>query len=94
MRGDADQAKDVVSSFGKVPGAMREKGIGEAAVRLMHKDADGAPTEWIFSRVGKVVLGIGDESRVLRSGMTAEELTKINLSKDEKISRLKKALGS
>ena len=92
VRADADQAKDVLSTLGKVPGASKEKGVGDGAVRLMHKDGESAPLEWVFARVGKAVLGVGDEPRVLRHGQTAEEHAKVTLSKEEKIERLKKIL--
>jgi hypothetical protein len=94
VRGDADQAKDVFTSFAKLPGASKEKGIGEGAVRLMHKEGESAPTEWIFTRVDRTVYGIGDESRVLRNGMTAEEHAKVTLGKDEKAEKLKKLLAA
>jgi hypothetical protein len=95
VRGDVDQAKDVLATLAKQPGATKEKGIGEGAVRFMHKegkDGDGIAVEWLFARAGKRVLGIGDELRVLRSGMTAEEVAKVSLPKDAKTERLKKAL--
>lgn len=92
-RGDADQIKDVFATLSKRPGAAKEKGVGEAAVRFVHKDGDGPPIEWVFARSDKVVLGVGDEVRALRSGMTADEVAKVSLSKDEKIERLKKALA-
>jgi hypothetical protein len=92
VRADADQAKDVLTTLGKLPGASREKGIGEGAVRLMRKDGESTPVEWLFARAGKAVLGVGDEPRVLRSGQTADDHAKVTLSKDEKIDRLKKIL--
>jgi hypothetical protein len=91
-RADVDQAKDVITTFGKLGGAEKEKHIGEGAVRLMQKDA-GAAVEWILARKGKVVIGVGDEARVLKGGMTAEEHAKVSLTKDEKIDRLKKLLA-
>ncbi len=86
LRADADQAKDVLSTLAKLPGATREKYIGEGAVRLMRKDGESLPVEWIFARAGKAVLGVGDEPRVLRGGQTADEHAKVTLTKDEKIS--------
>ncbi|HTN82191.1 MAG TPA: DUF6599 family protein [Sorangium sp.] len=90
VRGDVDQAKDVLSTLAKLPGAAREKGIGDGAVRLMHKEGDSPATEWIFARADKTVYGVGDEARVLRSGMTADEHAKMTLTKEEKTARLKK----
>lgn len=95
VRGDVDQAKDVLATLAKQPGATKEKGIGDGGVRFMHKDAkdgDGIAVEWLFARAGKAVLGIGDEVRVLRSGMTADDVAKVSLPKDAKAERLKKAL--
>ena len=93
LRADADQAKDVITTLGKLPGAAREKNLAEGAVRVMRKEGEGAPVEWVFARAGKTVLGIGDEARVLRAGMTADEHATVSLTKDEKIERLKKLLG-
>jgi len=92
LRGDVDQAKDVIETFAKLPGASKEKGIGERAVRFMHKEGEGAAAEWLFARAGKRVIGVGDEARVLRTGMSADEHAKVSLTKEEKIARLKKAL--
>jgi hypothetical protein len=91
-RTDADQAKDVLSTLTKLPGAAREKYLGDGAVRVMLKDGESAPVEWVFARAGKTVLGVGDEPRVLRAGQTADEHAKVTLTKDEKIDRLKKIL--
>jgi len=92
-RADADQAKDVITTFGKLAGAAREKGVGEGAVRFMRKDGESAPVEWVFARSGKRVIGVGDEVRALRAGMTAEDHAKASLTKDEKIERLKKMIA-
>ncbi|MGK3995770.1 DUF6599 family protein [Sorangium sp. So ce1024] len=94
VRGDVDQAKDVLSTLAKRQGASREKGIGDGAVRLMHKEGESPATEWIFARVGKTVYGVGDEARVLRNGMTADEHAKVTLTKEEKTARLKKIVSA
>ncbi|WP_437592188.1 DUF6599 family protein [Sorangium sp. So ce1000] len=90
VRDDVDQAKDVVSTLAKLPGAAREKGIGDGSVRVMNKEGEGPATEWVFARADKTVYGVGDEARVLRSGMTADEHAKLTLTKEEKATRLKK----
>jgi hypothetical protein len=92
VRADTDQAKDVLSTLAKRPGATREKNLGDGAVRAMLKDGESAPVEWVFARAGKQVLGVGDEPRVLRAGQTADEHAKVTLTKDEKVERLKKIL--
>jgi hypothetical protein len=90
-RGDADQAKDVLSTLGKVRGAAKEKNIADGAVRFMHKDGEAPPAEWVFARSGKLILGVGDEPRALKATMSADEHAKVTLSKEEKIERLKKS---
>ncbi|WP_437299077.1 DUF6599 family protein [Sorangium sp. So ce426] len=94
VRDDVDQAKDVLSTLAKLPGAAREKGIGDGSVRLMNKDGEGSATEWVFARADKTVYGIGDEARVLRNGMTADEHAKLTLTKEEKTARLKKLVSA
>jgi hypothetical protein len=92
VRTDVDQAKDVLGTLAKQKGATSEKGLGDRIVRLMRKEGEAPAAEWFFARAGKVVLGIGDEPRVLRASHSADEHAKITLSKDEKLERLKKAL--
>jgi hypothetical protein len=93
VREDDEQAQDVLASFAKVAGATKEKGAPGGLVRLMHKEGDAPPGEWVLARNGKTIFGVGDEPRALRGGMTAEEHAKVSLSKDEKLERLKKMLG-
>ncbi|HVY44674.1 MAG TPA: DUF6599 family protein [Minicystis sp.] len=88
-RGDADQAKDVIATMLKLPGAAREKHLLGGGVRLMHKDGDGPAVEWVFARKGKDVVGIGDEPRALKPGATPDEHAKVSLTADEKMQRLK-----
>jgi hypothetical protein len=93
LRSDADQARDALSAFSKVPAATREKGIGDGLVRAMIREGDGVEAEWLVASSGAKVVGIGDEARALRSGMSAEEHAKVTLSREEKAAKLKKALG-
>ena len=83
------------ATLAKQQGATKEKGIGEGAVRFMRKEGEGDAhaVEWLFTRQGTTVLGIGDEMLVLRSGMTADEVAKVSLTRDEKVDRLKKAIA-
>lgn len=93
LRADEEQAKDVLGTLGKQQGATKEKGLGDGAVRFMHKEGDGPTTEWFVARSGARLLGIGDEIRALRSGMSADDVAKVSLGKDDKIARLKEALA-
>lgn len=87
---DPDQAKDVLRTFAKQPGATEEKNLGEGAVRLMVQEPNGGPkAEWIVARQGATVLGVGDESFVLGPGSPLE---KVALTKDEKIKKLRSIL--
>jgi len=93
VRADEEQAKDVLGTLGKQQGASKEKGLGDGAVRFMRKEGEGPTTEWFVARSGARLFGIGDEVRVLRSGMSADDLGKVTLPKDDKIARLKEALA-
>ena len=92
VRGDVDQAKDALTTLARQTGATKEKGLAEGAVRLMRKEAGSPAIEWIFARWGKRVLGIADESRVIHASMTADDQAKLSLTRDDKVSLLKKVL--
>ncbi len=91
VRDDADQAKDVWKSFSKLRGASEEKGLGEAAVRVVLGDKEGPRLEWLVARAGKQVVAVGDEEHALRGASPAER-EKVCLSRDEKVARLKALL--
>jgi len=92
VRDDEEQAKDVLKALLRQPGASKEDGVGDAAVRL--SVGEGAPREWIIARRGSALLGVGDEARVLRTGMTPEQHDLITLPKKQKVEELKAALKS
>lgn len=88
------RAKDTLRAFARRPGATKDQGLGEEAVRFMGQDATGAPlAEWLVTRAGAVVIGVGDESTVLREGMPASERTARTLSTDDKRARLRSWLA-
>jgi hypothetical protein len=91
VKGDDEQAKDVFKSFSRVEGAVEEEGLGTDAVRLMIRLA-GAQTEWLVARHQARVVGVGDEPRVLRRGMSAEEHRRRTLPLDDKRERLRALL--
>ncbi|HRI64516.1 MAG TPA: hypothetical protein PK156_09755 [Polyangium sp.] len=93
IRVDDEQAKDVLGTLSKQPGATKEKGIGDGAVRFMLKEGEGPTTEWLVARTGARIVGIGDEVRVLRSGMSADDVAKVSLNKDDKTAKLKDVLA-
>jgi hypothetical protein len=92
VRDDVDQAKDVIKTFARLRGATEEKGIGEGAWHVMLPGGVGAKLEWVIARVGKTLLGVGDEEYVVRTGMTASEHDAACLTRDQKISRLRAVL--
>jgi hypothetical protein len=87
---DEDQAADVLSTLRSVPGATKDKELGDDALRLVHQRTPASPqAEWLVTRVGNAVMGIGDEHLVLRDGMSAAEHRARTLSQDDKRSRLR-----
>jgi hypothetical protein len=88
-RDDVDQAKDALKTFARIRGAAEEKGIGDGAYRVVLQDKQAGKLEWFVARVGKAVLGVGDEEYAVQAGSTAAEHDKVCLSKDEKLARLK-----
>ncbi|MCU0693314.1 MAG: hypothetical protein MUF54_18140, partial [Polyangiaceae bacterium] len=75
--------------------AAKEKDIGDGAVRLMVGElAEGARAEWIVARKGSRVVGMGDESTVLRAGMSGAEREKLSLTREQKIKRLREMLAA
>lgn len=92
LRADADQTKDLLATLAKQPGATREK--HEGTVRLVSQPPGEIPAEWVFARSRGVVLGVGDEIRVLTSTMTSADRERVLLSLPEKKAKLKEMLAS
>jgi hypothetical protein len=92
--GDEDQAEDLVKTFAKLPGAAAEKDLGDDAARFMFQAPGEPQTEWIVARKGTRLIGLGDEPRVLRDGMSAEEHRAKTLPQDDKRKRLGRLLSS
>ncbi|MCA9618411.1 MAG: hypothetical protein KC731_05300 [Myxococcales bacterium] len=93
VRDEAAGAKDVLATLRRQEGAAVEKRLGDGGVHLMVKLA-GAQTEWLIARKGERLVGIGDEPRVLREGMDAEEYRRKSLSLDDKRKKLETMLES
>jgi hypothetical protein len=92
-RGDDDQARDVLSTIRKSPGATKDEQLDEDGLRLMQQTGPGSPqAEWLIARKRNALLGIGDEFLVLRDGMTAQEHRARTLSQDLKRKRLRALL--
>lgn len=91
-RSDAEQAKDVLSSIAKKPGAQRLKDIADGAVRVMIGDDDSTKTEWIVGRLGNQLFGIGDEAAMTIDPANVKP-EQVNLSKEDKIKRVRALLA-
>jgi len=66
-RPDEDSAKDVLKTLRKVDGAKALKDTGVDAVAFSARDEESAPlVAWVVGRKGSTVVGVGDESFVLR----------------------------
>ena len=85
VRADAVAAK---ATFQALKGAGTPvPSLGEEAVRVEKHDGPVA-TEWLIARKDALVIGIGDESRVLRDGMPEKERAGLCLPLDEKKTKL------
>ncbi|MBI5537207.1 MAG: hypothetical protein HY898_31085 [Deltaproteobacteria bacterium] len=94
-RNDADQAKDVFQSIAKRKGATKEKEpIGDGVLRVMTGDKDSPRVEWVVARSGKQILGVGDETLVLKSDASAADHDKVCLSKEQKLALVKTLLST
>jgi len=92
-KADAEQAKDALKTFRKQRGAQEEKNVGEGAVRVMlQEQPDDPKVEWLVGRQGTTLVGIGDESFVLKPGSAAADHEKVSLPLDEKRKRLQTIL--
>jgi len=89
LRPDADQAKDLVATFARQPGASREKAPYDGFVRIVVQAPGEVPAEWVLGRARGIVLGVGDEVRVVRDTMTNDERARVLLSTREKMDKLK-----
>jgi hypothetical protein len=89
LRPDADQAKDLLSLFARWPGATREKAPYDGFVRVVLQPRGELPAEWVLGRARGVVLGVGDEVRVLRATLTSADRDRVLLSTREKMEKLK-----
>jgi len=93
-REDADQAKDVLTALAKREGAARIKDLGDGGVRLMVGEPDDARAEWVIARSGSQIFGVGDETAVLKPGMSVADHDEVSLTKDEKTERLRALLSA
>ena len=93
LRPDGDQAKDLLATFARQTGASREKAPYDGFVRLVIQPPGELPAEWVLGRARGLVLGLGDEVRVLRDTMTSADRSRVLLSTREKMDKLKALLA-
>ncbi|MGE5784183.1 MAG: DUF6599 family protein [Myxococcales bacterium] len=87
-------AQDVMKTLRKVEGASEQKGPPPTVTLGMRTGAEGAKTdgaklEWMFSRVGRVVIGIGDEEHSVSTG----DKKQLQLTSAEKMAHLTSLLA-
>jgi hypothetical protein len=92
VRSDDDHAGEALGLLGKIDGAAAEKNVGEKALRFLHPPKVAIAAEWLVAQKDALVLGVGDEIRVLRDGMSADDRKKVTLSLDEKRDLLRQLL--
>ena len=88
-RADEERAKEALAVLAKRGGAAKEKAFSQGGVRLPLLE-EGIPTEWFFARAGNLVIGMGDEPRALKQGMSDEQRSKVSLAREDKSARLQK----
>jgi len=91
VRPDADGARDVVKTFGRLPGADDEELLPFPTRVFTLRGSETAPkARWWVAQAGAVVVGVGDEELVL--GSTASEAEARSLSRAELVARLRAVL--
>jgi hypothetical protein len=92
---DADQAKDVLKTIKAKPGALPIKDVGdEAAAFTIEEGKDRPKAEYVFARKGGLVAGIGDDESALAAESDKDKQTKMKLTRDEKLAKLKAWLAA
>jgi hypothetical protein len=90
LRDDNDQARDAMKLIKGKPGAYPMKDIADDAVAMVVQEApDRAKSDYVFARKGNVILAIGDEELVLKTGEPAEKSAPFKLTRDEKLVKLR-----
>jgi hypothetical protein len=94
-KADADQAKDVMRTLKAKPGSMAVPGPGDESLHVVLQAAADAPkVEWLFTRKGSLIAGVGDEETLLKAGDSPDQQAKVRLTKDEATAKLKDWLAS
>ncbi len=89
VRADSEGAKEVFRALKLRPGGLPLKGIGDEAVQLVVQEApDRAKAEYVISRKGSLVAGVGDEELVLSPLTPSEKQVALRLTRDEKLQKL------
>jgi hypothetical protein len=87
-RSDDASAQDVMKTLKKIPGASESK-MGLPVLTLpWHGSNEATKTEWLFSRQGRIIVGIGDEELALAQLTPVQAKSKC-LSREQKLGRLK-----
>ncbi len=92
VKPDDAAAKDVLGTFGKLPGAKADKSLPAEAVSFSLHPPGAAKTDWVVVRKGNTLFGVGDEELVLSAGLSADEMAKLCLPREAKLERLRRWL--
>jgi hypothetical protein len=90
VRADEEAAKDVMKTVRKLDGARTVKGAPFEPTAFARTDEGSPRVEWLVTRKGSTVLGIGDEEFALSSDQSAEDANKVRLAEAAKIELLGK----
>jgi hypothetical protein len=95
QKSDADQAKDVMKVWKGRPGSSTAAGPGDESVRVvMQASPDSAKVEWLLTRKGALVAGVGDEETLIHPTDPPDVQAKARLTKDEATAKLKDWLAA
>jgi hypothetical protein len=94
-KSDVEQAKDVMKTFKAKPGSASVPGPGDESLHVVLQGAPEAPkVEWLLTRKGALVAGVGDEDALLKPGDSPDQQAKVRLTKDEALAKLKTWLAA
>ena len=91
QKNDVEQAKDVMKTWKARPGTVVvPPAPGDESLHVvMQASPDSAKVEWLITRKGALVAGVGDEETLLHSTDPPDVQAKVRLTKDEATGKLK-----
>jgi hypothetical protein len=91
QKADVDQAKDVMKMLKARPGSIVvPPASGDESLHVvMQANPDAAKVEWLFTRKGALIAGVGDEETLIRPTDAPDVQAKVRLTKEEAIAKLR-----